>query len=564
MTTLNFAFTRALGRTLAPGDEIVGTRLEHDSNVTPWRLAADDRGATVAPRRVRRRDRPARPSTRSSSASARGRGGSRSPARRTHSARSPTSPRSSPPRTRPAHGCSSTRCTSRRTGRSTSPRSAATRPHVAVQVVRPARRRALALARAARLAHAVQGPARARHGARALRDRDPGVRGDRGDRAAAAFLLDTGVDAIAPDEGGLLPAAARRAARAPPREGARPAGPRGPHADRLLRGRRSHADEVAAALAAERDRGLERQLLRGRGDGRARPRRRRRDPGRRLLLHVRDDVDRLLAGVHALRCVDAARRSRGPPADDRSRSWCSEARDEVRPHGVRHGSPGRRPGRGTHDHRRDHAGRPADGGPRPCGRVPGSVLGLPLLARFEPPGLAFFDLDGTRLLLGDGDLASMLYLAVDDIDATVAQFAAAGVEFEQGAHRIHRRRRSVRSAGYRGLDGLLPRLGGEPARPRRAYGHPPDRRRRGRSSCEPIRPGSARTGGVSVAGWIVLAVLAVALVVAEVGWLRASAARKARETELTDELEQERAAPKPRPPRPTSTSRRGCAPCATS
>jgi catechol 2,3-dioxygenase-like lactoylglutathione lyase family enzyme len=67
----------------------------------------------------------------------------------------------------------------------------------------------------------------------------------------------------------------------------------------------------------------------------------------------------------------------------------------------------------------------------------GSVLGLPLLARFDPPGLAFFDLDGTRLLLGDGNLASMLYLAVDDIDATVERLTAAGVTFEQGAHRIH-------------------------------------------------------------------------------------------------------------------------------
>ena len=47
MTTLNFALTRALARTWAPGDEIVGTRLDHDANVTPWRLAADDRGAVV-------------------------------------------------------------------------------------------------------------------------------------------------------------------------------------------------------------------------------------------------------------------------------------------------------------------------------------------------------------------------------------------------------------------------------------------------------------------------------------------------------------------------------------
>ena len=67
----------------------------------------------------------------------------------------------------------------------------------------------------------------------------------------------------------------------------------------------------------------------------------------------------------------------------------------------------------------------------------GGVLGLPLLARFDPPGLAFFDLRGTRLILGDGNLSSMLYLAVDDIEATVSQLRAAGVEVEQDAHLIH-------------------------------------------------------------------------------------------------------------------------------
>jgi cysteine desulfurase family protein (TIGR01976 family) len=46
-TTLILAFTRAVARTLAPGDEVVSTRLEHDSNITPWRLAARDAGATV-------------------------------------------------------------------------------------------------------------------------------------------------------------------------------------------------------------------------------------------------------------------------------------------------------------------------------------------------------------------------------------------------------------------------------------------------------------------------------------------------------------------------------------
>jgi len=47
---------------------------------------------------------------------------------------------------------------------------------------------------------------------------------------------------------------------------------------------------------------------------------------------------------------------------------------------------------------------------------------------------------------------------------------------------------------------------------------------------------------VSVAGWIVLAVLAVALVVAEVGWIRTSAAKRRRETELGEALEREQAA----------------------
>ena len=36
MTTLNFALARAIGRTLAPGDEIVVTDLDHDANVAPW------------------------------------------------------------------------------------------------------------------------------------------------------------------------------------------------------------------------------------------------------------------------------------------------------------------------------------------------------------------------------------------------------------------------------------------------------------------------------------------------------------------------------------------------
>ena len=47
MTTLTFAISRAIGRELKPGDEIVVTRLDHDANVSPWTSMAEDRGVTV-------------------------------------------------------------------------------------------------------------------------------------------------------------------------------------------------------------------------------------------------------------------------------------------------------------------------------------------------------------------------------------------------------------------------------------------------------------------------------------------------------------------------------------
>jgi cysteine desulfurase family protein (TIGR01976 family) len=47
MTSLTFAFSRAVARTWQDGDEIVVTRSEHDANFTPWVLAARDAGVTV-------------------------------------------------------------------------------------------------------------------------------------------------------------------------------------------------------------------------------------------------------------------------------------------------------------------------------------------------------------------------------------------------------------------------------------------------------------------------------------------------------------------------------------
>src|SRR5438309_6143022 len=46
MTALTFMLSRALGRDLGPGNEIVVTHLDHDANISPWR-ALEGGGATV-------------------------------------------------------------------------------------------------------------------------------------------------------------------------------------------------------------------------------------------------------------------------------------------------------------------------------------------------------------------------------------------------------------------------------------------------------------------------------------------------------------------------------------
>jgi cysteine desulfurase family protein (TIGR01976 family) len=46
MTTLTYAMSRAIGRELGPGDEILVTRLDHDANVSPW-LALEEKGVTI-------------------------------------------------------------------------------------------------------------------------------------------------------------------------------------------------------------------------------------------------------------------------------------------------------------------------------------------------------------------------------------------------------------------------------------------------------------------------------------------------------------------------------------
>ncbi len=69
------------------------------------------------------------------------------------------------------------------------------------------------------------------------------------------------------------------------------------------------------------------------------------------------------------------------------------------------------------------------------------TLGLPFLFQ-APPGLAFFDCDGVRLMLDmpeDSQFdhpASVIYYAVEDIAAAVATLKSRGVRFDADPHLI--------------------------------------------------------------------------------------------------------------------------------
>lgn len=70
------------------------------------------------------------------------------------------------------------------------------------------------------------------------------------------------------------------------------------------------------------------------------------------------------------------------------------------------------------------------------------TLGMKLLFQ-APPGLAFFDLSGVRLMLDKpseplptGVGTSILYYRVDDIQASHATLVSRGVKFEEPPHRI--------------------------------------------------------------------------------------------------------------------------------
>jgi methylmalonyl-CoA/ethylmalonyl-CoA epimerase len=55
---------------------------------------------------------------------------------------------------------------------------------------------------------------------------------------------------------------------------------------------------------------------------------------------------------------------------------------------------------------------------------------------FDPPGLVFFNLDGTRLLLDRVAPSALIYIGVDDVRARIEELRADGVEVEGEPHVI--------------------------------------------------------------------------------------------------------------------------------
>ena len=47
MTTLTFHISRSIGRTFSKGDEIILTRMDHDANIAPWLMLAEDLGLVI-------------------------------------------------------------------------------------------------------------------------------------------------------------------------------------------------------------------------------------------------------------------------------------------------------------------------------------------------------------------------------------------------------------------------------------------------------------------------------------------------------------------------------------
>jgi len=66
------------------------------------------------------------------------------------------------------------------------------------------------------------------------------------------------------------------------------------------------------------------------------------------------------------------------------------------------------------------------------------VLGCELISRFDPPGLAFLRLGGTRLMLDRNVPSALIYFRVDDVRAAADKLRTAGVTIDTEPHLTHR------------------------------------------------------------------------------------------------------------------------------
>lgn len=65
-----------------------------------------------------------------------------------------------------------------------------------------------------------------------------------------------------------------------------------------------------------------------------------------------------------------------------------------------------------------------------------NILGLSLIAQFDPPGLAFFDAGGVRVLLERNAAPATIYYHVKNLDAACDELRAHGIGIVQEPHMI--------------------------------------------------------------------------------------------------------------------------------
>ena len=66
------------------------------------------------------------------------------------------------------------------------------------------------------------------------------------------------------------------------------------------------------------------------------------------------------------------------------------------------------------------------------------TLGATFMAKFDPPGLVFFDFSGTRVLLEKNGPKATVYFRVDDIQASYEELLSKGVKFLAAPQMIFR------------------------------------------------------------------------------------------------------------------------------